>query len=114
MTFTRHPARFRDRADAGHRLAQRLLEDRLPEPIVVLGLPRGGIPVAAEIAMALSAPLEVFVARKIGAPGHEEFGIGAVAEGSDEVVTTATATHLGLRPDELQQLAVAAGEELQR
>jgi len=72
--------RFRDRADAGRQLAVFLAQRRLPPPIVVLGLPRGGVPVAAPIAAALQAPLEVFVARKIGAPGHEEFGIGAVAE----------------------------------
>lgn len=106
--------RFRDRADAGRQLADRLLEQRPPDPIVVLGLPRGGIPVAAEIARALHAPLEAFVARKIGAPGHEEFGIGAVAEGSDEVVMTETAGRVGVGSAQMQPLAGRAREELQR
>jgi putative phosphoribosyl transferase len=86
----------------------------LAGPLVVLGLPRGGVPVAAEIARALKAPLDVFVACKIGAPGHEEFGIGAVAEGSEEVVLTDAAHHVGVGPDELQVLAGRARAELQR
>lgn len=106
--------RFRDRADAGRQLADLLLEHRVPEPTVVLGLPRGGIPVAAEVARALRAPLEVFVARKIGAPGHEEFGIGAVAEGSDEVVVSDAAGRVGVGPAQLGPLAARAREELER
>lgn len=106
--------RFQNRTDAGRRLAGRLLELDLPGPIVVLALPRGGVPVAAEIAPALRAPLEVFVARKIGAPGHEEFGIGAVAEGSDEIVVTDNARRVGVGPADMQQLAEHARRELQR
>jgi putative phosphoribosyl transferase len=106
--------RFRDRTDAGRQLAALLAERQPPEPIVVLGLPRGGVPVAAPIAAALQAPLEVFVARKIGAPGHEEFGIGAVAEGSEEVVVTADAARLGITSNATQQLVARAFEELQR
>jgi putative phosphoribosyl transferase len=105
---------FRDRAQAGRRLADRLVQRLAPEPVVVLGLPRGGIPVAAEVAAALHAPLEVFVARKIGAPGHEELGIGAIAEGSDEVVVTDTAARMGIGTSEMQQLAAVAQRELQR
>lgn len=81
---------------------------------VVLGLPRGGIPVAAEVAAALGAPLEVFVARKVGAPGHEELGIGAVAEGLDEPVLSDAARELGISPDELRGLAEHAFHELVR
>lgn len=106
--------RFRDRADAGRQLADRLVKASLPGPIVVLGLPRGGIPVAAEVAEALHAPMEVFVARKIGAPGHEEFGIGAVAEGSDDVVVTETADKVGVGPEQMQELAGRARRELER
>ena len=106
--------RFHDRVDAGRQLAERLLQDPFPEPRVVLGLPRGGVPVAAEVAEALHAPLEVFVARKIGAPGHEEFGIGAVAEGSDEVLITETAARVGVSEAEMQALASQARDELQR
>ncbi len=71
---------FRDRSEAGRQLGRDVAELALDRPCV-LGLPRGGIPVAYEVAKALSAPLEVFVARKVGAPGHPEFGIGAIAEG---------------------------------
>ena len=102
--------RFRDRTDAGRQLAARLVL-QLSEPVLVLGLPRGGIPVAAEVAAALHAPLEVLVARKIGAPGHEELGIGAIAEGSDEVVVTATAARMGIGAPEMDRLAAAARRE---
>ena len=66
--------RFRNRRQAGRLLAARLGEDTFTDP-VVLALPRGGVPVGYEVAVAMSAPLDVFVARKVGAPGHEEFGI---------------------------------------
>jgi putative phosphoribosyl transferase len=72
---------FRDRYDAGHRLAP-LLEKYREEKPVILALPRGGVPVANPIASALNAPLDVLVARKLGAPGHQELGIGAVAPGA--------------------------------
>jgi putative phosphoribosyl transferase len=71
---------FRDRVHAGRELAQELLRYRDKEP-VVLALPRGGVPVAFEIARALAAPLDLVLVRKIGAPGHSEFAIGAVADG---------------------------------
>jgi putative phosphoribosyl transferase len=82
--------RFENRADAGRRLAERLERLGLDSP-VVLGLPRGGIPVAAAVASKLDGPLEAFVARKVGAPGHEEFGIGAVAEGLEEPIMSEAA-----------------------
>lgn len=82
--------RFENRADAGRRLAERLESLGLDSP-VVLGLPRGGIPVAAEVASKLGGPLEAFAARKVGAPGHEEFGIGAVAEGLGEPIMSEAA-----------------------
>jgi len=71
---------FQNRQDAGRRLARELMSLRGPD-VVVLGLPRGGVVVAAEVARALGAPLDVVVSRKIGLPGHPEFGIGAVAPG---------------------------------
>jgi putative phosphoribosyl transferase len=80
----------------------------------VLGLPRGGVPVAAEIGARLGARPDVFVARKIGAPGHQELGVGAVAEGSDEVVVSDTARRLGLDPARMRQLADEARQEVQR
>lgn len=75
MTF------FADRRTAGLKLAERLAERRLPEPRIVLGLPRGGVPVAREVARRLAAPLDVIVVRKVGMPGQEEFAIGAIASG---------------------------------
>ena len=79
--------RFRDRVEAGDRLADRLREAGEADPdAIVLGLPRGGVVVAARVAGLLGAALDVLVARKVGAPGHREFGIGAVAEGGATVL----------------------------
>jgi putative phosphoribosyl transferase len=73
--------RFRDRRDAGRQLA-RALKFPPGAAIQVLALPRGGVPVAYEVALALDAPLDVFVVRKLGVPGHEELAMGAIAEGA--------------------------------
>lgn len=73
---------FEDRADAGRRLADALLHLKEDRPIV-LALPRGGVPVAFEVASALGAPLDVVLVRKIGAPGHKELGLGAVVDGAN-------------------------------
>jgi putative phosphoribosyl transferase len=105
--------RFRDRGDAGRRLAGEVAALSLRDP-VILGLPRGGIPVAAEVAALLGASLDVFVARKVGAPGHEELGIGAVAEGSDTIVASDAAHRLGIAPATLSELAARARAELER
>src|ERR1700732_4395165 len=70
---------FRDRRDAGRRLAAALVQYKESSP-VVLALPRGGVPVGFEVAKALAAPLDVLLVRKIGAPGHEELGLGAIVE----------------------------------
>lgn len=105
--------RFRDRHDAGQQLASALAEWDLRSPIV-LALPRGGVPVAYEVAEALDAPLDVFVARKVGAPGQPEFGIGAVAEGSDHIVLTAAASRFALSDADLEQMADAERTEMRR
>jgi putative phosphoribosyl transferase len=73
---------FRDRGDAGRQLAAALAPYRESQP-VVLALPRGGVPVGFEVAKALSAPLDVLLVRKIGAPGHEELGLGAIVDGHE-------------------------------
>ena len=93
---------FRDRREAGRRLAERLLALQPVDP-VVLGLPRGGVPVAAEIARALHAPLDVLLVRKLGAPHQPELAIGAVVAGdSTEVVLNEDiVAHLGLTPDDI-------------
>ena len=75
-----HSAQFVDRQDAGRQLAKAVAALNLEHP-VVLALPRGGVPVAFEVARALHAPLDLLLVRKIGAPGHEEFGLGAVVDG---------------------------------
>jgi putative phosphoribosyl transferase len=104
---------FRNRRDAGRRLAPRLGEMSLVRPMV-LGLPRGGVPVAAEVANALHAPVEVFVARKVGAPGHEEFGIGAIAEGWDDAVMSDSAALVGVDPTRFAELVRRERIELER
>jgi predicted phosphoribosyltransferase len=78
--------RFANRADAGRRLAKCLDAYAGRSDVTVLGLPRGGVPVAAEVARALEAPLDIFLVRKLGVPGHEELAMGAIAEGGVEVL----------------------------
>ncbi|HEV2068989.1 MAG TPA: phosphoribosyltransferase family protein [Acidimicrobiales bacterium] len=104
---------FRNRTDAGRRLAQVLRPLGLSDP-VVLALPRGGVPVAFEIATALDVPLEVFVARKIGAPGHAERGIGAISEEGGRAIDQAALHVLGLTLHQFEQLAADERLELQR
>lgn len=89
-------ALFHDRHDAGRALAARLQSLARRPGVVVLGLPRGGVPVAGEVAAALGAPLDVFVVRKIGVPGHEELAMGAVASGGVRVVNPDVARELGI------------------
>lgn len=103
---------FRDRTDAGRRLAERLLAYRDQNPIV-LGLPRGGVPVAYEVAKALDARLDVAVARKLGAPGQPELGVGAIAPGVSVLDETAL-RWLGLDDAELQPVVEDETRELHR
>lgn len=105
--------RFRDRADAGRQLAAVLGTRSLIDP-VVLALPRGGVPVGYEIACALDAPLDVIVSRKVGAPGHREFGIGAVAEGGVVVVDDDTLVWNGITRATFDRLAERERAELER
>jgi len=110
---TRIEMLFRDRSDAGRRLADRLVERQLREP-VILALTRGGVPVAAPIAEALECPVVPYVARKIGAPGHPEFGIGAVAEGAEDILVSPSASRLGLSEDDVTALAREEQQEITR
>lgn len=107
------PAPFLDRRDAGRRLGDLLSGTRFERP-VVLGLPRGGVPVAAEVAAVLAAPLDVLVARKIGHPAQEELGVGAVAEGLAAPVYSELVTQLGLTPDDLEGPTRRARAEVER
>src|SRR5438045_9203526 len=79
-------ARFRDRRDAGRRLAAMLRAYANRRDVIVLALPRGGVPVAYEVASALGAPLDVFVVRKLGLPQHEELAMGALASGGVRIL----------------------------
>ncbi|HEY7455246.1 MAG TPA: phosphoribosyltransferase family protein [Thermoleophilaceae bacterium] len=104
---------FRDRRDAGRRLAAALARFA-PERPVVVGLPRGGVPVAYEVARALDAPLDVLVVRKLGAPLQPEYAIGALAEEGAAVVDERAVRALGLSRAELQETAERESRELER
>jgi putative phosphoribosyl transferase len=105
------PQRFRDRQDAGRRLAGLLARLRDEQPIVV-GIPRGGVPVAAEVARVLGAPLDVIVARKLGAPMNPEYGIGAIAEGGACVISEQALRRLRIAPHELAALLARTEGEM--
>lgn len=103
------PSRFRNRAHAGRALARALTGRVDPRQAAVLGLPRGGVPVAAEVARELGAPLDVFVVRKIGVPGHAELAMGAVASGGRTVSNERVIEQSGVTPEEF---AAARDREL--
>nr|WP_090344477.1 erythromycin esterase family protein [Mycolicibacterium malmesburyense]CRL76019.1 erythromycin esterase [Mycolicibacterium malmesburyense] len=105
---------FRDRREAGRALAAMLGAYRGKEGVIVLGLPRGGIPVAWEVAAALAAPLDAFVVRKLGAPGHDEFAVGALASGGRVVVNDDVLRALRVTPQQLRDVAEREGRELLR
>ena len=105
---------FRDRREAGKLLARALAHYAGRKDVVVLGLPRGGMPVAAEVARALGAPLDVLIVRKLGAPGQEELAIGAIAEGGVRVLNCELVENLGLTRWEIDELAQSKERELER
>jgi erythromycin esterase-like protein/predicted phosphoribosyltransferase len=105
---------FRDRSEAGRVLAGLLEHYRGRPDVVVLGLPRAGVPVAYEVATALGAPLDVFLVRKLGAPGHEELAMGAIASGGTLVLNEDVVRGLGVRPEVVQRVAEREGRELLR
>ena len=104
---------YRDRADAGRALASRL-QGLVDERPVVVGLPRGGVPVAYEVAAALGAPLDIVVVRKLGAPLHAELGMGAVGEGGVRVVNEEVVRALGVTPEEFEEVSAREQAELER
>ncbi len=109
-----HGAPFRDRPDAGRRLAARLQGHAGAPGLLVLGLPRGGVPVAYEVALALEAALDVFVVRKLGVPGHEELAMGAIATGGVVVLNNDVVRGLGIGPDVIRHVAEREEYELLR
>ena len=104
---------FSDRRDAGRQLGK--LVGHLAGPdTIVLGLPRGGVPVAAEVAGALDAPIDVIVVRKLGVPGHEELAMGAIGEGGVKVLHPDVVEPLGITPNEIQAVERRESAELER
>jgi len=104
---------FRDRTDAGRRLAVALSELEIDRP-VVLALPRGGVPVGFEVATRLGAPLDVFVVRKLGVPGHEELAVGAIASGGTQVINREVAVAYGIDESMVARIALREQGELER
>jgi putative phosphoribosyl transferase len=111
MRFGPH---FRDRAEAGRRLGRELRERGYTEGVVVLALPRGGVPVGYEVARELGAPLGVFVVRKLGVPGHEELAFGALASGGVRVLNEDVVRMAGLTEDAMARIAASEQQVLEQ
>jgi predicted phosphoribosyltransferase len=105
---------FHDRRDAGKVLAALLEEYGGRDDVIVLALPRGGVPVAYEVATALGIPLDVFLVRKLGAPAREELAMGAIASGGVVVLNDDVIRGLGVSPEDLERVAEHEGRELGR
>ena len=105
---------FANRSEAGRSLAWHLAKYAGRDDVIVLGIPRGGIPVAFEVAEALHAPLDVFLLRKLGVPGHEEFAFGAIASGGVRVLDREIIRGLRLSPTEVEAVTAQEERELNR
>jgi putative phosphoribosyl transferase len=105
---------FRNRTEAGRELARMLESYRNRPDVIVLALPRGGVPVAYEVAIHLNAPLDVFVVRKLGVPGHEELALGAISTGGVRVLNYDVVYSTGIMDSAIDALAEAEGKELER
>jgi predicted phosphoribosyltransferase len=105
---------FRDRADAGRQLAEELTAYADRPDVLVLALPRGGVPVAYEVARALHAPLDVFLVRKLGVPGHAELAMGALATGGVRVLNEDVVEGLRIPEEVIDEVAAEEQRELQR
>ena len=108
------PTAFQDRFDAGTTLAAQLAQYASRDDVVVLALPRGGVPVGFEVAKALQAPLDVFLVRKLGVPGHEELAMGAIASGGVQVLNEDVVAALDVPPERIVAVAAAEEQELER
>ena len=106
--------RFKDRVEAGRQLASGLSKYANRHDVVVLALPRGGVPVGSEVASALGAPLDVFVVRKLGVPGQKELAMGAIASGGLVVINDDVVRGLRIPPQVIQRVAAEEGRELLR
>ena len=107
-------ALFKDRRDAGKQLAQELTAYAGRSVVIVLALPRGGVPVAYEVARALHAPLDIFIVRKLGLPGHEELAIGAIASGGVRVLNEDIVRALNIPESVIESIARRELQELER
>jgi predicted phosphoribosyltransferase len=114
MTDSVKTGLFRDRREAGRLLAAKLANYANRPDVLVLALPRGGVPVAYEVARALDVPLDVFVVRKLGVPGYEELAMGAVATGSVRVLNDQLVTRLGIPEHVIEAVAACEQQELTR
>ena len=108
------PIIYRDRTEAGKRLAERLRNYANRADVLVLALPRGGVPVAFEIARALNAPLDIFLVRKLGVPGQEELAMGAIASGGVRIVNEDIVSYLGIPKEVIDSVAATEQRELER
>jgi putative phosphoribosyl transferase len=105
---------FRDRTDAGRHLATKLTKYAGRDDVIVLALPRGGVPVAFEVSQALNAPLDVFLVRKLGVPGHEELAMGAIASGGVLIRNDSVLGYLNISDEVLSNVASEEQKELRR
>lgn len=105
---------FRDRTEAGQKLAALLLSYANRDDVIVLGAPRGGVPVAFEVALALKAPLDVFLLRKLGVPWQEELAFGAIAEGGVRILDETIVQTLGISSAQIEQVTAKEQAELER
>ena len=105
---------FLDRTDAGQVLARGLQQYKNQPDVLILGLPRGGVPVAYEVARELNAPLDVFIVRKLGVPGHEELGMGAIATGGVRTLHEGIIREIGISPQTIEAVSAREQAELER
>jgi putative phosphoribosyl transferase len=105
---------FKNRTEAGRKLAEKLTRYAGKENLLILALPRGGVPVAFEVAKTLRAPLDVFVVRKLGVPGQEELAMGAIASGGVRVLNEEIIRHLGIFEDVIARISTNEQRELER
>src|SRR5262245_58400613 len=106
--------RFKNRIEAGQRLGEELARYARASGLLVLALPRGGVPVAYEVARALRAPLDVFLVRKLGVPGREEYAMGAIASGGVRVLNLEAVEHLDIPEQLIEKVVAKEKDELER
>src|SRR5213596_1923577 len=105
---------YRDRIDAGRQLAARLSDYANRDDVLILALPRGGVPVAYEVAKALRVPLDIFLVRKLGVPGYEELAMGAISTGGVRVLNDDVVNYIGIPGEVIDAVAADELKELER